>query len=486
MEAQMPPPRGHNYDEQPLIAGLPEGEDHEQHHGKKSVLKKVKAKAKKIKETLTKHGHGHDHDDEEDEEEEMEEDPEVHGAPMYESTAIRGGVPGPQPGVNLEKPTVMAEDRHDSKYTDPPTRQAGEKTRQTKVSVGKSTALEEDPHAPKELPEVSNYQSKVTDPTGDGGEEAGITPILSAFNKMNVSGELKSNPKAGERPKSYAGSHDQFASEQRPAHTTTDPEMPGLALKSFHGGSNPDDMPCDTFTKQPSGQGGYTEKISSATSAITDKAIAAKNAVISKLGYGTREGEETGKSGSNITATVTEKLSPMSEKVANVGTSVMSKVHGSETGQERGDIDKRQGKAVSMKEYLAEKLSPSDEDKALSEVISDALHKRKQEVGENAEAEKPVGKVTESEEVKKRLGTTGDKDFNREGGQMDSQAAANLSATGKAVVDRVKGAVGSWFVVGRDQSSQSSQVSPGTTYGQGGLSSSTSEESGLGQDRVGE
>ena len=59
-----------------------EGADHEQHHEKKSVLKKVKAKAKKIKETLTKHGHGHDHDDEEDnEEEEMEEDPEVHGAP---------------------------------------------------------------------------------------------------------------------------------------------------------------------------------------------------------------------------------------------------------------------------------------------------------------------------------------------------------------------------------------------------------------------
>ena len=56
-----------------------EGEVHEQHHEKKSVLKKVKEKAKKIKETLTKHGH--DHDEEEVEDEEMEEDPEVHGAP---------------------------------------------------------------------------------------------------------------------------------------------------------------------------------------------------------------------------------------------------------------------------------------------------------------------------------------------------------------------------------------------------------------------
>ena len=87
---------------------------------------------------------------------------------MYEYTAIRGGVSGQRPGVNLEKPTVMSEDRYDSKYTDPPTRLAGEKTRQPKINVGRSTALEEDPHAPKEQPEVSNYQSKVTDPTGDG------------------------------------------------------------------------------------------------------------------------------------------------------------------------------------------------------------------------------------------------------------------------------------------------------------------------------
>lgn len=67
---------------------LVEGED-ENHHEKKSVLKKVKDKAKKIKSTLTKHGHHDDHDnthgheeyEEEYEDEEMAEDPEVHGAP---------------------------------------------------------------------------------------------------------------------------------------------------------------------------------------------------------------------------------------------------------------------------------------------------------------------------------------------------------------------------------------------------------------------
>lgn len=62
---------------------LQEGD--QEHHEKKSVLKKVKAKAKKIKDTITKHGHGHDHHDEEDvsddEEDEVVEDPEIQGAP---------------------------------------------------------------------------------------------------------------------------------------------------------------------------------------------------------------------------------------------------------------------------------------------------------------------------------------------------------------------------------------------------------------------
>ena len=77
---------------------LDEGEKGEDqyNHGKKSVLRRVKAKATKIKDTIKKHGHGHnfdheyrhisdDHDlDKEDEQDEFEgivQDPEVHGAP---------------------------------------------------------------------------------------------------------------------------------------------------------------------------------------------------------------------------------------------------------------------------------------------------------------------------------------------------------------------------------------------------------------------
>ena len=61
-----------------------EGDDQD-HHEKKSVLKKVKDKAKKIKDTIKKHGHGHGHehgqeyDEEDDEDEEMEQDIAVKG-----------------------------------------------------------------------------------------------------------------------------------------------------------------------------------------------------------------------------------------------------------------------------------------------------------------------------------------------------------------------------------------------------------------------
>ncbi|GKG33934.1 low-temperature-induced 65 kDa protein-like protein isoform X2, partial [Tanacetum coccineum] len=56
----------------------------DEHHEKKSVIKKVKEKAKKLKNKITHHGHGHEHDDEDDEDDdddETVEDPEVHGAP---------------------------------------------------------------------------------------------------------------------------------------------------------------------------------------------------------------------------------------------------------------------------------------------------------------------------------------------------------------------------------------------------------------------
>ncbi|XAR53586.1 hypothetical protein NMG60_11022199 [Bertholletia excelsa] len=494
MESQLPRPLLHNPDDHHTSV---EGQDDEHHHGhhNKSVLKKVKAKAKKIQETLKKHGHGHDHDhdhvehdEEEDENEEMEEDSEVHGAPMYESSAMRSGVAAQQPGVNLEKPTLAdPPSRTFAQWQEENTKQPnavagrwavttpaaqGPQNRDISITsgaygtklgseaagqLGTLTALEVDPQAPKGQPEPSNYQSKVTDPTGAGGEEAGMTPMLHSFEKMNVYDEPESRPKG--EPVLYSGSHDQFSPEPIPSDTAINPDDPGSTLKSFNSNTRSEDLPQDAL--RTSSQ--TAEKISSATSAITDKAVAAKNAVASRLGYGgnganASRGGEASKLGSvseyghKVTATMTEKLAPVYDKVAGVGSSVISKVHGGGTGEE--GAEEGQDKGVSVREYLAQKLKPTEEDKALSEIISGALHKQKQEQPDRTPA---AGRVTELEEVARRLGSSGDGDDRKKGG--DSGAA--MSATGKALVDKVKGAVGSWFFGGGYQSGTPQTSSPG-------------------------
>ncbi|KAI4347542.1 hypothetical protein L6164_008348 [Bauhinia variegata] len=233
---------------------------------------------------------------------------------------------------------------------------------------------------------------------------------------------------------------------------------------------------------EPSNQGSYTEKISSATSAIADKAISAKNVVTSKLLYGEKgdrdnketthvknesgdaatKPESTLEYGKKIASTVTEKLTPVYGAVAGVGSAVMSKMPGTGTGtetrtdsgSEENEIPK-QDKGVSVKDYLAEKLRPGDEDRALSEVISEAYHKRKKDPMEGlghenrakTEQDRPLGKVTESEEVKRHLGI--DKD---EKGSEES----HVNSPGKGVVEKLKGAVGSWF--GKTEAPPSSEV----------------------------
>ncbi|XP_060197026.1 low-temperature-induced 65 kDa protein-like [Lycium barbarum] len=64
--------------------------------------------------------------------------------------------------------------------------------------VGLTTALDDDPNAPKDEKASSNYQSKVTDPSGVNNEEAGTTPLVQSFEKMNVNEETKPEKGAGE------------------------------------------------------------------------------------------------------------------------------------------------------------------------------------------------------------------------------------------------------------------------------------------------
>lgn len=377
------------------------------------------------------------------------------------------------------------------------------------VGIGGSLHdLKEDPnHArPGTTALASNYETKVANPTGEGkefyfsfllvlifkklktesvcgkpgGEEADVTPLTHSLDKMKVSDDKRVD----------TGSHDQFAPQSNPiadelAPISSTTSGDGSIPQSYDASSKPEELPRDTLTgKSPDHQSGYIEKISIATSAIADKAISAKNVVASKLGYGGNEGtksEEIGeikggaKSGSSptdyahkVAATVTEKLAPVYEKVADAGSTVMSKVKGSTTNagnEERpeamvgkegtGEGEVAADKGVSMKQYLSEKLKPGDEDKALSQVISETLQsKKKEETGKTKES---LGKVTESEKVARQLGSGTENA--REG---DEAIAAGAESTGKGVVDRIKDAVGLWVTKGgQDHPSEQSPASLG-------------------------
>ncbi|RYR56236.1 hypothetical protein Ahy_A05g021992 isoform B [Arachis hypogaea] len=224
----------------------------------------------------------------------------------------------------------------------------------------------------------------------------------------------------------------------------------------------------------PSNQSSYTEKISSATLAIADKAVSAKNTVASKLGYRHKgdSNEETQREnaaststaeyGKRIAHSLTDKLAPVYGKVAGVGSAVKSKVPGTSTGSEND-------KGWSVKDYFAERLRPQDEDRALSKVISETLHHKRNQEEENVvhgEAENHVkrvvsdavhmrgeeegeeeherrkkismGKVRESEEVKRRLGSGNE--------ETERYEECYVNSPGKSVVDKVKDVVfGSWF-----------------------------------------
>ncbi|KAH0702676.1 hypothetical protein KY290_017985 [Solanum tuberosum] len=347
------------------------------------------------------------------------------------------------------------------------------------------TGLEEDPNVPKDYPNPTNYQSKVTDPTGANNEEAGVSPLVQSFEKMGVNDvpettRIRTEPKAGDfqfdqgtEHSQYTGSHDQFAPQESPTVFPSVRENTESIPKSINP-SNPEDLPQDTLTGKP---GSYTEKLSSATSAIADKAVAAKNIVASKLGYGGTEEETQATAGdkdATKTTSATEfaqkaasavagKLAPVYEKVAVAGSTVVTKVTGHEN---RGGVDAehevKTDKGVSMTEYLAEKFKPGEEDRALSEVISGSLSRQKEKTEETGEA-KPMGKVTESVEVERRLGPIESTKKEEEvGASGETKVGENF---GQGVMDRVKGAVSTWLGKGVEAQANDSATGGGAVVG---------------------
>ncbi|BFG23326.1 hypothetical protein CerSpe_096000 [Prunus speciosa] len=303
---------------------------------------------------------------------------------------------------------------------------------QSRVNLDRPRGLEEDPYP--QAYTSSNDQNKVTDPTNAGGEDVGITPIRQSLDKLNINAGTEQSSYTDKAISAknavvsmlgYGGNNDQHGDIKPQACTASrnaggggDEQKPHQNLST---GSH------DQFSaERPSNQSStYTEKIPSATSAISDKAISAKNVVASTLGYGGNNDDDDHQ---EVTAKPGGSTSPEQHDKG---------VSESKAGQEKG---------VSVKDYFAEKLKPGEEDRALSEVISESLHKRKAE-----DPALPVGKVTESEEVTRRLGP--DCGIER----------VEQSGYGKMVSDTVKGAFGSLF--GKADENPSSQQSTGSTTG---------------------
>lgn len=180
-------------------------------------------------------------------------------------------------------------------------------------------------------------------------------------------------------------------------------------------------------------QSGYTDKIASVTSVVADKAAAAKNVVASKLGYsgeGENVGAETPSSGEGYGTKVASVVTPVYEKVKETGANVMTKLPFSGGTEE---TQQGQDKGVSAKEYVAEKLTPGEEDKALSEVVAEKLH-----LGGDTPKK---GTVTQSKEVEERLG--GFPDPKSEGAIKHGERYAEEGEGG--MVDKLRGAVTSWI-----------------------------------------
>ncbi|KAK7279955.1 hypothetical protein RJT34_25017 [Clitoria ternatea] len=441
--------------------------------------------------------HTPDDDDDDhdlDDDEEMAEEQEIHETPIHEREAVKiAAVTSEQDeiigksGNNVGGKTDVGEEPHHDPQvggvssptdinqsiatgTDPAkTFSVEEKAGLPMDNLEKPIGLEEDPQALGRRPEPElytppNYQTKVTDPRVAGSDEIEITPVEESFARMNVQEEPKHAPEPNIQRNHVdsefppAASHDQFVPHFSAATQTQNPSAESQD-QSFQGtvptnisriSANP------VETAQSFNTIRSTEEEQPHDEESTDKVVTPKDVIASEVGSDeksdikdkvTTNAEEQQKStdaakisGSsaaeegqkNIAQSLTQKLTPVYEKVAGVGSAVKSKVSVTETK----NGDKEQDKGVSVKDYLAEKLRPGEEDKALSEVISEALHKPKEVPVKNehghlgSEDEKPE-KVTAEE--------------------------SSVNSQGKGVVDKLKEKVGSWF--GKSEVNQSSQDS---------------------------
>ncbi|KAL1296405.1 hypothetical protein HN51_057103 [Arachis hypogaea] len=359
---------------------------------------------------------------------------------------------------NLENPTSLGEELHPpgsrpEAYTIPPSYQT-EDTDSTgkgpddeikikEVEKSFEEKIKDDPKSvlvPKFLPDSAETQDS-SDGNKDQSEQK-PEPQLSSATKTEHPPDHENHER--DLPELVQEKETQFASDTISSSTSSHRENPEATEQTFNSNISRDEM------ENPSKEKSYSDEISSATSAIAaDRAISAEGvAAVPKSDHGEKgDGEgkredSSNKSGKNIATSVTEKLAPVYGKVAGVGSAVKSKVSGTRSedsvGVETENVEKGEDKRVNVKDYLAEKLKPGEEDKALSEVISEAFNKRKEDPKKASE-----GEDRDVDAIKKQGEET-----------VAETEESNVSSPGKSVVGKIKGVVGSWF--GKSEENQSS------------------------------
>lgn len=454
----------HKVDSQQVTHGAEE-EHHSSDHEKKSVLNKVKAKARKIKDTIKKHGqhvvdHGnghnnenqHSHDDGDlDEDNEMVEDTEVHEAPIYDSEDVKSATTSTaafeqveslgNSGNDFKGTKVMEEEPHYDPLVEGVS-STTEINQNIATDQDKTFAVEEKPGQfeanlerpiilekySKEQRNIPSDQTKDTDPSGAGIHEIkDITPLEESLERLNVHDEPKPTTEPKIQPSvadteyspAAARSHDQFVPHFSNATKTQteyphEPASTDINRKNQKIPSGYEESAVETQSKPKS----YTDEIEidEASKLGNDEKFEqqkSENASSNMSGSITEQGK-------NIAYSVTEKLAPVYGKVAEVGSAVKSKVYGTET---KNEVQEDHEKGFTVKDNFVEKLRPSEEDKALSEVISEALLRNK---GKEEPLKKDNGSFEES----------------------------NVISPGKGVVDKVKDVVGSWFAKSGENQSQ--------------------------------
>ncbi|KAL9688676.1 hypothetical protein QQ045_033099 [Rhodiola kirilowii] len=428
-----------------------EGEN-EQHGEKKSVLKKVKAKAKKIKETIKKHGHLHDHDphehhpdyDEEDEdeyqdEETNQEDPEVHVA---RNLMARPEAP------NLERTDEPTAGKDHTRLGVPSSHAHGLGTGFTEgSSIGQLIIPEEAPLAPRNTP-VSHGEDHQRVAAHGLEQPSRYRKILD--DSPLIAGETVEHDSA--RQGSYT---------EKLAYVTASLADKVVAAKDVTASKlgYGDEKKNEIDGQSDRSQTRYTEKASQAASLLTEKAISVKDMVAAKLGYGGAEEHKTPHEPVDHEALMQQKQSSYMGKISGVGSVLANKAVGAKNA-----VTLKFGRGAATEGTTwSEKLKPGDEDKALSELIcgtfykggsthqgdmkepaSDAVHKRANEHDDDDDSRKKVevklmGRVTESEEVARRLGTS------EEEKRGEVTYVPGDGSPSKPVADMIKSAVSSWW-----------------------------------------